>query len=55
MLDLNENVDLVLNLSASPYHRLKIVERREVLANAAKKWMRRLRIAIWSEDRTNWF
>ncbi len=32
----NEGVDFVLNLSASPYHRLKIIERREVLASAAK-------------------
>lgn len=29
-------VDLVVNLSASPYHRGKIVERREVLAKAVK-------------------
>lgn len=29
-------VDLVANLSASPYHRGKIIERREVLAQAAK-------------------
>lgn len=30
------NVDLVVNLSASPYHCGKIIERREVLADAAK-------------------